>query len=262
MMMPNHTPQLSNTEVTKDIRTSPACYRALPTHLLAIDDDDSIQDFTLRFQALSLDECNDDRMDLDAPSSNEEPAENMPNSHQVYGIPDMVSMFCKRLLCEGAIIGFSAALESVAIPWFRLLRDAAVPHNARSQDSRFVRAFKALDLAIKVPDSSCPLLPRLAIVQLFHMIKTLEARVARDRKAGCIASRSGYRDASIALDVYASAQSQISPPSRNSLIHRKRLAKRWSELAGPWPLFVLIYSQEAETIMFASRLLRPHIVPR
>lgn len=219
-------------------------------HYLARYDDGIIHDFSRRFQALTLDECIDDQMDLDPQSPNMGPAENAPNTHKVYHMSAMLSMLCKRLVCEGAITNFPAALESVATPWSRLLRDTAVPNDARSIDSRFVRAFKALDLAITVPESSCALLPRLAIVRLFHLTKVLQARVARDRKAGRIASRSGHRDASIALDIYASAQSQFSPPSRHSLIHRKRLAKRWGELAGPWPLFVLIYSQEAEKIMF------------
>lgn len=225
-------PQSSNMESAENTRNAQAVYRTPAMRYLARDDDGIIHDFTRRFQALTLDECIDDRMDLDPQSSNMGSAENAPNAHQVYHIPAILSMFCKRLVCEGAITNFSAALESVAIPWSRLLRDTAVPNDARSIDSRFVRAFKALDLAITVPESSCVLLPRLAIVRLFHLTKVLEARVARDRKAGRI------------------AQSQLSPPSRHSLIHRKRLAKRWSELAGPWPLFVLIYSQEAENIMF------------
>lgn len=213
-------------------------------------DNHSMQGFTQAFNALALEEYVDDLMDIDPQPSNSDSVKNTLDFHQVYGTSDTISMLCGRLLCEGVITRFFTALESTATPWSRLLHDTTVPHDAGSEDSRYVRAFKALDLAIRVPDSSCPLLPRLAMAQLYRLIKVLEARIARDRKAGGIATSSGYGDASIALDIYATAQSQPSPPSRGGLSHRKRLAKRWSELAGPWPLFVLIYSKEAENIMF------------
>ncbi|KAH8742899.1 hypothetical protein F5883DRAFT_594913 [Diaporthe sp. PMI_573] len=98
------------------------------------------------------------------------------------------------------------------------------------------------------------LLSRLAYVQLVRVIRLLENRVALDRQAGRLHRRSGYRNASIALDIYLKAQETLSTSSsRRTLIERKRLAKRWSELAGPWPLFLLDYSDEAEEIIQCHR---------
>ncbi len=57
----------------------------------------------------------------------------------------------------------------------------------------------------------------------------------------------GCRDASIALDTDMVAQD--GPPNqvsdRRLLLERKRVGRRWKQLAGPSPFFLLIYSDAA-----------------
>ncbi|KAH8746115.1 hypothetical protein F5883DRAFT_438404, partial [Diaporthe sp. PMI_573] len=153
---------------------------------------------------------------------------------------------------------FTQNFESVLRPWSILLGETTLPGDVLSTDWRFNSVFRALDRVITAGDYDTRLLSRLAYVQLVRVIRLLENRVALDRQAGRLHRRSGYRNASIALDIYLKAQETLSTSSsRRTLIERKRLAKRWSELAGPWPLFLLVYSDEAEEIMFGPINPRP-----
>ena len=101
------------------------------------------------------------------------------------------------------------------------------------------------------------MLARLAYVQLYRLLRILERRVVLDRKVHHIRNRSP--NSSIALDIYMAAQS-CNPPSRRQLIERKNLAKRWSDLAGRWAIFVLLYSEDAEDIMFEKSILYCHTI--
>jgi hypothetical protein len=71
--------------------------------------------------------------------------------------------------------------------------------------------------------------------------------VALDRQNGIIHRESGYRNASIAVDIYLSAQVGYNDTmyQRRQVLERKRVGRRWKKLAGPSPLLLLIYSQMA-----------------
>jgi|SRR5688572_14211204 len=157
----------------------------------------------------------------------------------------------ERLLCQFDIANFFRALETVLIPWAKLLKETTAPDDALSTDPRFLSAFKQLDAAIHGQENGGRLLSRLAYVQLHGFMKLLESRVASDRQAGLVHRRNGYNNSHIVLDMYMSAQTHPSA-SRRSLIQRRCLAKRWYILAGAWPVFVLVYSEDADKIMFGS----------
>lgn len=163
--------------------------------------------------------------------------------------PTKVDLIYARLLGQVDIANFFRAVETVLIPWATLVRETTPPDDAPSTDDRFLAAFKVLDAAIDTKGHSERLLSRLAYVQLHRLMKRLEARVASDRQAGRISRRSGYKNAYIVLDTYMRAQNQPSP-SRRSLIERKCRARRWHDLAGSWPVFLLIYTEDAVQIMF------------
>jgi hypothetical protein len=154
----------------------------------------------------------------------------------------------ERLLYQADIVNFLRAVETVLIPWVTLLKETTPSDNALSSDPRFLGAFKLLDAAIDGQENSRRLLTRLAYIQLHRLMKLLQGRVAVDRQAGRIHRRSGYKNAYIVLDIYMSAQNHPSP-SRRNLIERKCLARRWHDLAGSWPVFVLVYSEDADKIM-------------
>jgi hypothetical protein len=155
----------------------------------------------------------------------------------------------ERFLSQWNIVNFFQAVEAVLIPWATLLKKTTPPDDALSTDHRFLAAFNVLDAAIDTREGSGRLLSRLAHVQLHRFIKLLETRVASDRQAGRIHRGNGYNNSHIVLDMYMSARTHPSP-SRQSLKQRKCLAKKWHNLAGAWPVFVLVYSEDADNIMF------------
>lgn len=100
------------------------------------------------------------------------------------------------------------------------------------------------------------LLRRLAFVQLIRVFRSVEASIASDRKEGRSRRKPRYRDASVAIDIYLSAQDgdQGNRATRQDLLERKRAGKSWFELSGPCPLLVLVYSEAAEPIVSVSPL--------
>jgi hypothetical protein len=169
----------------------------------------------------------------------------------------MVNTICADLVPQDAVGHFLYAFGSVASPWYTLLCRTTPPDHIQSTDSWFVDALSALDLVITGQQDSSRLLARLAYVQLYRLLQILQRRVAFDRQVCRIRSRN--RNSSIALDIYMAAQS-CNPPSRRQLIERKNLAKRWSDLAGQWAIFVLLYSDDAEDIVFEQSILYYHII--
>ncbi|KAL8295056.1 hypothetical protein RB601_003574 [Gaeumannomyces tritici] len=156
---------------------------------------------------------------------------------------------CTRLVHKHPVAHFIQKFESVLGRWSFLLSQTKLSCEIPSTDRRVITVLRALDQVITAGNGD-KLLSRLARVQLVRVLDILEARVAMERQGGHLHRRSGYRNASIVLDIYMSAQAEVFPfVSRRTLTERKRVAKRWSELAGPWPLFLLVYSEEAEEIV-------------
>ncbi|KAK1980496.1 hypothetical protein LZ30DRAFT_534958, partial [Colletotrichum cereale] len=156
---------------------------------------------------------------------------------------------CTRLVRQDAISHFIHNFESGLRCWVVLLIETTPRHHIPSTDGGFVAAFRTLDRVITT-ENSTGLLSRLAYVQLTHVLELLEARVAEERRKGHLHRRRDYPNASVVLDIYMSAQDRgVSPISRHTLIERRRTARRWSELAGPWPLLLLIYSEDADEVV-------------
>ncbi|KAI7912027.1 hypothetical protein M0657_010222 [Pyricularia oryzae] len=155
---------------------------------------------------------------------------------------------CVHLVDQNPMVHFIGKIESVLGRWAILLTQTKMTCEILSTDRRVFAVLRALDKAITAQNGD-KLLSRLAQVQLVRVLEALEARVAMERQNGHLHRRSGYRNASIVLDIYMSAQEMVPSISRRALIERKRVAKRWNELAGPWPLFLLVYSEEAEEII-------------
>lgn len=198
---------------------------------------------THRFQAMSLDVWNQNPNDFRLEEKDE--AEGQMRMEGLYAI-------CVHLVDQNPMVHFIGKIESVLGRWAILLTQTKMTCEILSTDRRVFAVLRALDKAITAQNGD-KLLSRLAQVQLVRVLEALEARVAMERQNGHLHRRSGYRNASIVLDIYMSAQEMVPSISRRALIERKRVAKRWNELAGPWPLFLLVYSEEAEEIMFVSK---------
>jgi hypothetical protein len=78
--------------------------------------------------------------------------------------------------------------------------------------------------------------------------------VKSERENGEAHRERGDRDISAIMDIYENARRRCSNTraSRNAIAEHRRTGKRIKTLAGPSPLFLLVYSEEAEPIMYTS----------
>ena len=131
-----------------------------------------------------------------------------------------------------------------------LIRQTTIPVNIQSSDPRILGAFRTIDNIILTPKGE--LLKRIAYMQLMNVFNSLEKIISADRLNGLIHRATGYRDATIAIDIYASAQEKNGniPLLRRNLLERKRSARRWLQLAGSSPFLLIAYSNIAERIVY------------
>jgi hypothetical protein len=138
---------------------------------------------------------------------------------------------------------FKTALDS----WISIVIKTTIPDNAASSDPCVLSSFQLLDKARTDGDK---MLSRLAYIRLAYVFESLQKIVASDRQNGQLpARRRGYRNASIATDIYIEAQQAVT--SRAEVKLRNRVARRWRILAGPSPIFIIIYSEVVERLAYA-----------
>ena len=79
---------------------------------------------------------------------------------------------------------------------------------------------------------------------------SLEQIVRSERVHGS-SGQSGRGDASFVIEIYKNAQdTSVDAKKLLALIReRRRIGRQWQRLAGPSPLFLLVYSNYAETIV-------------
>lgn len=155
-----------------------------------------------------------------------------------------------KLLGTDPLRTFAINCEKVMADWNSLKSKTALPNIASSSDPRILQAFRAVDNIICGRQGST-LLRRLAYVQLMRLFTFLECIISFERKTGRVTRGRYQRDASIALDIYTSAQENRfnSNYLRRELQERKRAGRSWKDLSKPSPLLVLMYSEATEAIM-------------
>ncbi|KAH8910544.1 hypothetical protein BR93DRAFT_964417 [Coniochaeta sp. PMI_546] len=156
----------------------------------------------------------------------------------------------RRLLGDDPIRCFADNLEKTMPAWITLLNITSIPPNTASSDPSIVGAFKAVDSVICGRRASS-LLRRLAYVQLMRLFGSLEAIIEAERQKGRHHAV-GHGNASVAVDIYIGAQeSATGLKLRNGIVkQRRRAAKRGLAMSGPSPLFLLLYSDAAESLLY------------
>ncbi|KAL2419250.1 hypothetical protein ABEF95_001819 [Exophiala dermatitidis] len=98
----------------------------------------------------------------------------------------------------------------------------------------------------------CRLLLRFAYLQLAWSIDAYMDVAADDRVLRRVRRKVGHRDATVAIDLYLETKRKVSGQEvkRSRLLGYCRTGRRWAVLAGGAPLFVLIFPQMADTIMY------------
>jgi hypothetical protein len=157
-----------------------------------------------------------------------------------------ITFLSHRIVHHDVVNYFADNCERVLESWVALLAQTCLPKGTPSTDPRVLEGFKAIDSVIAARNIT-PLLSRLGYVRLLQLFQSLETIIKLERKDGLLQGSPGYRDASIAMDMYHLAQGSL---SRKMLLERKRAARRWTILAGRSPLFLLVYSGSAESTMY------------
>lgn len=164
-----------------------------------------------------------------------------------------VARLSNRLIGTDPIGTFVKNCERTLPDWITLIRKTMLPSFITSTDPRIISAFQAIDNVIC--GEGTRLLQRLAHVQLIHLFKSLGNIIKSDRDSGRIHRKPYYRDAKVAMDIYLSAQG-TQPNTKQLRLQlkqgRKRLSKRWYDLSRISPLFVLVYSDAAEIIVYVA----------
>lgn len=162
-----------------------------------------------------------------------------------------ITALSNRLIGDNPIDVFAVNCEKTLLDWIKLLSIATLPDDIQSTDRCIITAFKAVDSVICGQGTN--MLRRLAHVHLIRLFGCLEAIVKTDRVTGRIHRERHYRDDHIAMDIYMNAQEAHSNTNELRLKikrGRKRFSKRWSVLAKASPLFLLVYPDAAESIMY------------
>lgn len=156
-----------------------------------------------------------------------------------------------RLVRHDAIECFVDNCKKIWEDWTSLLRKTTLPPHVASSDTRVIAAFKAVDDVISEKQST-RVLRWLAYIRLMALFDSLKPVVKSERENGEAHRERGDRDISAILDIYENARRRCSNTraSRNAIAEYRRTAKRVKTLAGPSPLFLLVYSEEAEPIMY------------
>ncbi|KAF5228230.1 hypothetical protein FANTH_14551 [Fusarium anthophilum] len=156
-----------------------------------------------------------------------------------------------RLIGREPLDSFADNCEKTIPNWILLLRQTSLPNFINSSHHSIITAFKAVDNVICGTQGTY-LLRRLAYVQLMRLFTSLEALIKSERESGKAVRKQGCGDASIAIDIYMSAQQSHQHPDdlRRELKERKRAGKIWRDLSGPSPLFTMVYSHASESIMY------------
>ncbi len=128
--------------------------------------------------------------------------------------------------------------------WIHLLSQTLLPPEISSRDPRFTIAFQAIEGIISTTQG---ILQWLAYAQLIRLFDTLRETIRRERRIGIYNRKRGVTDDSTAIDIYQNALD--SKLSRNTILERRRIGRRWVSLSKLSPLLLLLYSERTETIV-------------
>jgi hypothetical protein len=168
-------------------------------------------------------------------------------------VDDRLHSLAATLVRQDAMSFYAENSYQARACWVSLLKQTSISASASCFDPAIVSSFRTLDHMIMSKRSS-PLVSRLAYVQLIRLFDTVEETIEYSRRHGFVHRAAGYRNASIALDIYMKAQEGYADAAshRRQLLERKRAGRRWKQLAGPSPLFLLVYSDAAERIVYVK----------
>ncbi|KAK9446352.1 hypothetical protein VB005_00199 [Metarhizium brunneum] len=157
-----------------------------------------------------------------------------------------------RLMVRDPFTFFADNFQSVVAEWISLLAKTT-PRTCEiaSTNPQLITAFQDVDKYLTGRQSNY-LLRRLAFVQLMRLSDFIENIIQSERETGS-PRQAGYGDATVVIELYKKAQGISDTKQLTSIVReRRRMGRQWERLAGPSPLFLLVYSSYADTIVRRS----------
>ena len=163
---------------------------------------------------------------------------------------DRLFHLSQRLIGQHPSENFTKNFKSTISSWISLLEITTLPKGIASSDPLITVALKEVDSYI-CRSWEGHLMQRLAYIQLLRLFTCIEGVIRAERKRGEFFGAAGCQDASVAMNIYITAQEPHADLNRlrRQLKERKRTARRWAELSKPSPLFVLVYSKASDSIV-------------
>ena len=156
-----------------------------------------------------------------------------------------IEPYIPRLIRPDADAIFTEHYHQICHVWTSILLRTSLAPDATCTDVSVRSAFEFLDGV--VTGDAHVLVKRLAYLQLTTLLRGVQEIIAIDRQNRRIRPKYGKPNVSVSIDIYLSIQEKGFP--RTAILRRVRRAKRWTDLAGPSPLLLLTFSEEAEKIM-------------
>lgn len=184
-------------------------------------------------------------------NTNSVPTRSSGRIKQKWSLAQTLSL-SNRLLKQDAIYFFVDTCEAVLADWISLIQKTTLPMDTPLTPDYMSSAFDVLE-GIITNRKEAKLSSRFGYVQLVNFFQCLEDRIKLERRRGRFERKSGYGNASLAIDIYLHARKGVISDSRlkSQLRERKRIGRRWKRLAGPSELFLIIYSDLADVIVYA-----------
>jgi hypothetical protein len=160
--------------------------------------------------------------------------------------PEEIGSVASGLITDESIPFFLNNYDYMCNVWVFFLSTRATTQSAADA---IVVAFDVLYHIIGVGDAR--LLLRFAYVQLAEAVDFLVNAVSMEQRAGRV--RPGCRDQSVYIDVYLTAKGKPlnNKKLRDELSGRKCIEMRFRQLMSVSPLLLAIYSDDAESIVYA-----------
>jgi hypothetical protein len=144
---------------------------------------------------------------------------------------------------------FADDCEALHRVWKELLEKTSLPDNTTSTDSQVLEMIRELDKRIRYPEDR--VISRLAYIQLTRMLAALRKKIQDERRHGLLVGERSQRDATIAIGIYLRATRTA---NRGEVSKFTTLGKRWTALAGRYPLLLVTFTDVAERIMYVQSL--------
>lgn len=158
-------------------------------------------------------------------------------------ISGKMQLVSSALTTQSSMASFLQHYDEILTSWINLVKVTTLPTNISSSSDIVKSAFEAVGSAI----ARQGLFARLAHVRLLNLFDSLESLIQSERKRGL---HGRERNTTIAITQVIKFTTTSTLP-RERVREIRRLARRWEHLAGPSVFLLLVYSEAAESIVYA-----------